>query len=117
MGRTVGRALRLRCPRCGAGAIFARGYRMNPVCPGCGMSFQRETGYFVGAMYINFGLAVLVVFAGYFLLDLGWGWPVSWQLGLWCPVVVLLPLLTFRHSKALWLALDRLLDPVDEGTR
>ncbi len=84
---------------------------MNAACPACGMSFQRETGYFVGAIYINYGLTVLFVFGGYFLLDLLWAWPESWQLALWCPVVVLFPLATFRHSKALWLALDGLIDP------
>ena len=111
--RTVRRALGLRCPRCGQAAIFVRGYQMRPHCPRCGLRFEREPGYFVGAIYINYGLTVLVVFGGYFLLDQAQAWPAGWQLALWCPVVVLFPLATFRHSKALWLALDFLVDPAD----
>jgi uncharacterized protein (DUF983 family) len=90
---------------------------MSLACPVCRLSFQREPGYFVGAIYINYGLTVLFVFVGYFLLDLMWAWPVGWQLALWCPVVILFPLATFRHSKALWLALDLLVDPDDGRER
>ena len=31
---------------------------MTPRCSVCGLKFQREEGYFLGAMYISFGLAL-----------------------------------------------------------
>ena len=35
------RGLRLRCPRCGEGALFGRHFRINETCSGC--SFDLET--------------------------------------------------------------------------
>ena len=86
-------------------------YRMRARCPVCGLEFEREPGYFVGAIYINYGFTVLTALAGYFLLD---GWlapPVRWQLAIWAPFAVIFPLWAYRYSKTLWLALDHLVDP------
>ena len=58
--RTVGRSLRLRCPSCGEGRLFIRFFSMAPSCPGCGLDFRREQGYYVGAMYLNYGVTAAV---------------------------------------------------------
>src|SRR5712692_1251003 len=42
------RALRLQCPNCGQGRMFVRWLRMYPDCSRCGLSFFRESGYYVG---------------------------------------------------------------------
>ncbi len=34
---------------------------MSPRCSVCGLKFQREEGYFLGAMYISFGLALVII--------------------------------------------------------
>jgi uncharacterized protein (DUF983 family) len=109
--RLLARALRLLCPGCGAASLFERGFRMRPRCPACGLVFEREAGYFVGAIYINYGLTVTIALAGYFLLDAWPTPPLRVQVGLWGAFAVLFPLGSFRHSKALWLALDQLVDP------
>src|ERR687887_1288536 len=54
------------CPRCGVGRIFRgsllRGFpRMNERCPVCDLKFAREEGYFLGAMYISYGISVVVI--------------------------------------------------------
>jgi len=110
-GRVLSRVWRLRCPRCGEGTIFARAFRMRPACPVCGLAFEREPGYFIGAIYINYGLTVTLALAGYFALDWWRGWPATWQLAVWCPFVVVFPLWAFHYSRALWLALDQFVDP------
>ncbi len=33
---------------------------MNDACPGCHTPFEREPGYFVGAMYISYAMAVSI---------------------------------------------------------
>ena len=53
------------CPRCRIGSIFRssifRGYpSMRERCPVCQLKFEREQGYFLGAMYISYGLALLI---------------------------------------------------------
>lgn len=34
---------------------------MNDRCPTCGLHFNREPGYFLGAMYISYGLGLAVI--------------------------------------------------------
>src|SRR5262249_54898084 len=50
----LGRALRLRCPRCGRTRLFAGWFRMRDTCAACGLRYEREQGYFVGAIYVNY---------------------------------------------------------------
>jgi hypothetical protein len=80
-------------------------------CPVCGLVFEREAGYFIGAIYINYGLTVVLALAGYFLLEAWLAPPVGWQVAIWSVFAVIFPLWSFRYSKALWLALDHLVDP------
>src|SRR5204862_6507411 len=47
-----------RCPRCLRGKVFRRFVSMNDGCPECGYVFGREEGYFTGAMYISYTLAL-----------------------------------------------------------
>ena len=54
-----------KCPNCGQGHIFEKRKRMvqfpemKERCECCGYLYNREPGYFLGAMYISYGLAVL----------------------------------------------------------
>ena len=43
-----------------------RGFPRMHECPVCGLQFHREQGYFLGAMYISYGLALafLLLLAG-----------------------------------------------------
>lgn len=52
-----------RCPHCGEGHVYdnKKWYQlpaMKESCESCGYRFDREPGYFIGAMYISYGLAV-----------------------------------------------------------
>ena len=103
------RALRLRCPVCGEGRLFQR-MTMWQMCPACGFPFEREPGYWTNAVTLNFmttgGLAVLLV------APLAYsGLPVLLILALGLILGTLLPLLCFRHIKALWLAIDLRIRP------
>ena len=48
-------------------------------CAVCGLVFERETGYFIGAIYINYGLTVGLALVGYFLLDAWLAPSPGWQ--------------------------------------
>src|SRR6185295_15533099 len=50
--------LRQRCPRCLEGRVFRGMLAMNDACPECGLVFEREPGYFVGAMYVSYAMAI-----------------------------------------------------------
>jgi uncharacterized protein (DUF983 family) len=50
----------LRCPRCGVRSLFRTWFAMYERCAVCGLRFEREQGYFLGAMYINYGVTVVL---------------------------------------------------------
>lgn len=110
---TVTAALRLRCPRCGVGEMFGGFFHMNAECSFCRLRFEREQGFFVGAIYVNYAVTVLIAMPGFFLLD-RYGATLAQQLIFWGAFVVIFPLAFFRHSRSLWLAVAHLLDPGDD---
>jgi uncharacterized protein (DUF983 family) len=70
-GNLVWRALKLRCPACGRGHIFAR-FRMNQRCAACGAVFWKNEGEWLGPAVVDYSAATgaalviwaIVVFAG-----------------------------------------------------
>jgi uncharacterized protein (DUF983 family) len=103
-----GRALRRACPRCGHSPIFRTFFDLVERCGSCGLLFEREPGYWLGAMILNTAFISVL-----FLATLGLGisifWPdVPWD---WLMVGVILltiiiPILFYPLSKTLWLAID-----------
>ena len=107
----LGYGLRLRCPRCGAGRLFRKAFRMYEECRSCGLKFEREQGYFIGAMYINYAATIAIAVPGFFLLDVFAGLTINQQLALWVPFAIIFPLLFFHHARSLWLVLDYFFNP------
>jgi uncharacterized protein (DUF983 family) len=111
-GHILLRGARLRCPDCGQASIYRSVFKIKHHCSECGLLFEREQGYFVGAIYIN-------VVATEFLLLLIFGlsllfFPASNRtvhITLYV-LAVLLPLIFFHHSRSLWLAIDHIIDPI-----
>src|SRR5687767_4134872 len=62
------RAIRLRCPTCGRGAIFRGWFAMNEFCAACGRRYARDPGYLLGSIYFNYGVTALLVVATYFTM-------------------------------------------------
>ncbi|HEU5249479.1 MAG TPA: DUF983 domain-containing protein [Thermoanaerobaculia bacterium] len=98
----IWRGLRLKCPVCGQGKLFATYFRMNDQCDRCGVGFAREHGQWVGSLDINTLLTAIVLMAG-----AGFGplWPLATSLAVWCTAAVVLPILTFRFSRGVWTAI------------
>ena len=109
--RMLDYGLRLRCPRCGAGPLYTKPFKMRDTCPSCGLKFEREQGYFVGAIYINYAATVGIAVPGFFLLDAFVGLTINQQLAFWVPFAVIFPLIFFHHSRSLWLMLDHYFNP------
>jgi uncharacterized protein (DUF983 family) len=107
----LGAGLRLKCPRCSVGLLYRRPFSMNSHCFYCGLKFEREQGYFVGAIYINYTATVAIAVPGFFILDAFTHMTIQQQLTIWVPFAVVFPLLFFHHSRSLWLVLDHLFNP------
>src|SRR5207248_10612602 len=97
--RALGRAIRLRCPRCGATPLFRGWFRMAEACALCGLRFERAQGYFVGAIYVNYAATVILAIGGFFLLWAGFGFSTEAQLAVLVPIVVVFPLWFFRYGR------------------
>lgn len=111
--RLVFRALRLRCPRCGKSPLFRGPWSMLEKCDQCELPYQREPGFFLGAIYVSYGLTALIATAGYMVMAFVIG--ISPKTSLWVTLafVVLFPLWFFRYARALWLGFDQFVDPLD----
>jgi uncharacterized protein (DUF983 family) len=104
--RAMVRAIRLRCPRCGATPLFRGWFRMAETCALCGLRFERAQGYFVGAIYVNYAATTILALGGFFVLWGVFGLSTRTQLMVLVPIVLVFPLWFFRYSRSLWLALE-----------
>lgn len=101
----------MRCPRCGTAPLFRGPFSMYPDCLSCDLRFEREQGYFVGAIYINYAVTAVTAIVGYFALDRFISMSLAQQLILWSIYAVFFPLFFFRYSRSLWLTLDYMFNP------
>jgi len=105
-----------RCPRCREGPLFRaplwRGsVAMHECCPVCGLRYEREPGYFLGAMYFSYALSIPGVLVLILVIWRVSGWRYDVVLGAavlgWLPFV---PAVT-RWARVLWIHFDRYIDP------
>ncbi len=84
---------------------------MHAVCPVCDLKFDREQGYFLGAMYVSYGLSIPPVLALVFILWRLAGW--SFGAAVFGAFVAYLPFVPFvvRLSRVIWIYIDRSVDP------
>ena len=113
---TLGSIVRQRCPRCRVGNIFTysifRGFpKMHERCPVCDLKFEREPGYFLGAMYVSYALALVMVALIAALLWSITGWWITkdtiWAVVLFLPLAPTISL----FARVLWIYLDQTVDP------
>jgi len=109
------RALRRRCPNCGAGPVIRRWIYTRPACPRCRLRLDRgEPDYFLGAIVFNMAFAE-GVFAAALLAVLLWTWPnPPWDALYYGGIagLIVAPILFYPYSKLLWLAFDLLFRPL-----
>ena len=85
--------------------------KMHERCPACDLKFEREEGYFLGAMYIGYGLALITIVGLAVILWIATTWSLQnvtiWAILLFLPLA---PTLTL-FSRVLWIYLDWAIDP------
>jgi len=87
---------------------------MHERCAACGFRYEREQGYFVGAIYVNYAVTVVVAAGTVLVLDWTVGLTLTAQLVIGITLGALVPLLFFRYARSLWLSLDYLVTTADE---
>ncbi|MEQ8791893.1 MAG: DUF983 domain-containing protein [Pirellulaceae bacterium] len=109
--KVVWRSGRLRCPACGRGPVFRNLFSMHPACSHCGLKFVREPGFYLGSIYVNYGLTALIVSVLYPLLLFGGYVDETPLLIVSAAFVFLFPVLFFPFARSLWLGFDHYIDP------
>jgi len=102
-----------KCPRCHEGDFYvtSNAYnlkkfdKMYKHCTECGQSFEMETGFYYGAMYVSYGLSVglgmAIYIAQLMLFNLG-----MWDTMILIGAVLLLSIpLVYRLSRIIWINL------------
>jgi len=112
--KMIGRALTLRCPRCGTGDLFRSWTKMRTECPTCGLHLEREEkDFWLGGYLINFFIAEMLVALALVVVLLS-TWPdVPWtalEFGA-AVMVIAAPLVFYPSSRLIWLAIDLVLHP------
>lgn len=99
--RNVGKE---KCPKCKEGQTFKKNSglfsipNMNKSCGECNYKFEREPGYFIGAMYISYGLALLQAGITYLILLL-----IAPELSLtWTISLVIFTIILFAKKNYKW---------------
>lgn len=57
-GQIIARGLANRCPNCGGRTLFKPGtlFELDRSCRDCGLKIEKDEGFFLGAMAINYGV-------------------------------------------------------------
>jgi uncharacterized protein (DUF983 family) len=113
--RMLGRAVRLRCPRCGGRRAWRRGWfgRLDR-CRTCGYRYERQEGFMLGSLTVNivvtFGAILVVVVVGMIVTypDIA-----VVPIVLACiAVAALVPLLVYPFTSTIWAAIDLAMHPL-----
>jgi uncharacterized protein (DUF983 family) len=87
---------------------------MRERCAACGFRYEREQGYFVGAIYVNYAVTAAVAIGTVLLLDWSIGLTLAQQLVVGVGLALLVPIVFFRYARSLWLGLDFLISSADQ---
>jgi uncharacterized protein (DUF983 family) len=109
-------ALLQLCPRCRTGKIYATSIfwsfpKMNNECSVCRLWFEREEGYFLGAMIVDYSLAMVITTI---IGAIVWSFT-HWSFEKVCIVAIVLflpavPAVT-RLGRVIWIYIDQFIDP------
>jgi uncharacterized protein (DUF983 family) len=108
--RRLAAIVKQRWPRCLQGQVFAILFRRHEQCPLCRLPFEREPGYFTGAMYLSYGMA-LIATASVWLMMAWLGRSLGEVLLVIGPLLLVGSPWLFRYARVLWLHLDQAVDP------
>ena len=106
----LARAVRLRCPACGKGALFHRYFCRTETCDSCRWRFERGEGHWVGGSEVHMILSYVVSVVICIPLLIVLGRTPAAMAGV-IALHVALSLVAFRYSRSFFLAVDYYIDP------
>ncbi|WP_186758103.1 DUF983 domain-containing protein [Echinicola salinicaeni] len=106
----ISNILKKKCPVCQKGNIFEKSglfgfmsiQKMNKNCPNCNHRFEKEPGFFFGAMYISYALCILEA-ALSFLIYLSLGIDDKYLIYLLIAPIIFLWPFNYKMSRVIWM--------------
>jgi uncharacterized protein (DUF983 family) len=116
---TIKSVLKMKCPKCHEGGLFSNKsiykykgfFDMPDYCLKCAQSFRVETGFYLGAMYVSYGLTIALnvsIFVALMTFN-------SYTLPLFFTIAGISTLVTMPYiikiSRSIWIAMMISYDP------
>lgn len=106
----ISKAIQGKCPKCEQGDVFHQPGnifklqmpKMRKNCPHCNDHFEKESGYFTGAMYVSYALAVVELIA-IFVVALFFDWSNQLLYLVVCVGISLMSFTNFKYSRIFWM--------------
>lgn len=100
-----------KCPRCQKGRFFEvdNPYNlkqfddMNNQCPCCGELFEKEPGYYTGAMYVSYAYYVAIIVISFLLFQVLLDLDMYYVLGGLVTLIIVLTPVVFRWARLTWI--------------
>jgi hypothetical protein len=80
-------------------------------CPVCGLHLSRESGYFIGALYIEYGVSAAILTTLTLLVRAAHPFALVPAIGIALLIYAPLVPYTVRLSRTLWIYWDQAIDP------
>lgn len=100
-----------KCPRCQTGNFFAVNNpyqlkqfdKMNPQCPCCGERFEREPGYYTGALYVSYAYYTALIVSCFVVFQVLLALDMTYFLSVLIGLIILLTPPVFRLARLTWI--------------
>ena len=101
-GQIIARGLTNRCPNCGGATLFKAGkfFELDRQCSACGLKIEKDEGFFLGAMALNYGVTLVAYLVPVALL--WYGGVISGTAAVVAAVAgsIVVPILLYRSSRS-----------------
>ncbi|HVD97916.1 MAG TPA: DUF983 domain-containing protein [Cytophagaceae bacterium] len=105
--------LHMKCPRCRRGNMFltSNPYNINKVhqmpeqCPECGQPYEPEPGFYIGAMYVNYGFTVILTGIALVVMEMILNVSAWTFFSIYVSALLLIGPFLFRYSRVIYLYL------------
>lgn len=109
----LGLMLAEKCPNCGVGNVFQKPKhifdvvpKMKSNCENCNYHYEREPGFYQGAMFVSYGLGLFQAIVVFFILKLAFpDLDVINVLIVIIGAIILFSMKNFKLSRMIWLYL------------
>lgn len=110
-GSELHSVLKLECPRCHNGDLFLHRNpynlkmldKMPGNCQNCSLDFEREAGFYYGAMMISHAITTVIAVIVHLTVFHFYGWEIAPHLIILLSVILSLFPLIFRVARAVWI--------------